>query len=91
MKNKKLNLNELKVKSFVTDLGAEKANTAKGGAPTDICQSDGGCMISIGCPTGDGCQEQTAQNDMTCGAGCFPTDASCGIPCGPAGNNSDYC
>lgn len=31
MKNKKLNLNELKVKSFVTDFENEKKNTVKGG------------------------------------------------------------
>lgn len=34
MKNKKLNLNELKVKSFVTDLEKSSANTAKGGLET---------------------------------------------------------
>lgn len=32
MKNKKLNLNELKIKSFVTDLDNGKENTVKGGA-----------------------------------------------------------
>ncbi|MEO1052531.1 MAG: pinensin family lanthipeptide [Bacteroidota bacterium] len=31
MKKKKLSLNTLKVKSFVTDLEADQANTAKGG------------------------------------------------------------
>lgn len=35
MKNKKLNLNELRVKSFVTELENEKENTVKGGGPTD--------------------------------------------------------
>ncbi|MCF6298135.1 MAG: pinensin family lanthipeptide [Flavobacteriaceae bacterium] len=34
MKNKKLNLNELKVKSFVTDFENEKENTVKGGGGT---------------------------------------------------------
>ncbi|MGB3463839.1 MAG: pinensin family lanthipeptide [Cyclobacteriaceae bacterium] len=33
MKSKKLNLNELKVKSFVTEFDGEKQNTAKGGLP----------------------------------------------------------
>lgn len=40
MKNKKLNLSELKVKSFVTDLENEKGNTIKGGSMignTDCC------------------------------------------------------
>jgi len=34
MKNKKLNLNELKAKSFVTDLEDGKENTVKGGGTT---------------------------------------------------------
>jgi len=37
MKNKKMNLGELKVKSFVTELGDNKPNTAKGGASGDRC------------------------------------------------------
>jgi hypothetical protein len=35
MKNKKLNLNELKVKSFVTDMEKEKSETVKGGTFLD--------------------------------------------------------
>jgi len=90
MKNKKLNLSELKVKSFVTDFKNGEDNTVKGGLR--VLRSAGGCEISVGCPdTNEDCQEQTAQNDMTCGLGCFPTDASCGIPCGGADVPTSYC
>lgn len=50
MKNKKLNLNELKVKSFVTDLENGKENTVKGGAIT----VEVGCTMFPIC-TWDGC------------------------------------
>ncbi|MEO1055005.1 MAG: pinensin family lanthipeptide [Bacteroidota bacterium] len=36
-KNKKLSLESLKVKSFVTDMSAEHKNTAKGGQYTVYC------------------------------------------------------
>ena len=61
-----MNLNSLKVKSFVTDLGSDNANTVKGGTsltntqPTGVC---GGCDI--------------ATND--CG-GTGPTTAGPGTP-----------
>lgn len=35
MKNSKLNLNVIRVKSFVTDLKSEKSQTIKGGATFD--------------------------------------------------------
>lgn len=41
MKNKKLNISELKVKSFVTDLEKEKANTANGGGYTTADSGSG--------------------------------------------------
>ncbi len=39
MKNDKIKLNDLKVKSFVTDMAETNSNTVKGGMPTpsDIC------------------------------------------------------
>jgi|GEM_PF-5074818 len=41
MKNKKLNLNQLRVKSFVTDLENGKQNTVKGGLLSIIwCKTD---------------------------------------------------
>jgi len=46
MKNKKLNLNELKVKSFVTDLENEKEKTVKGGGPFDTPVHS----FPLGCP-----------------------------------------
>jgi len=39
MKNTKLNLNALKVKSFVTSLGNDKELTVKGGARSDRYES----------------------------------------------------
>lgn len=64
MKQKKLSLNNLKVKSFVTRIDDSNVNTVKGGAPTDHCQSDGGCGMTNNCATIDGwgdCQWHTAQ------------------------------
>jgi hypothetical protein len=66
MKSKKLNLSELKVKSFVTDIEKETSHTAKGGATaacsdiicntTDnsviICISDA-CATLANCITED--------------------------------------
>lgn len=44
MKNKKIKLSELKVKSFVTEFGADKKNTAKGGlVPPYIPYTIGTC------------------------------------------------
>lgn len=45
MKNKKLNLSDLKVKSFVTDLETEKENTVKGGGGNTI---DRKCYNTVG-------------------------------------------
>lgn len=45
MKNKKINLEDLKVKSFITDLKGENLHTAKGGG-------GGGPLHSLACPTG---------------------------------------
>ena len=66
MKNKKLKLNELKVKSFLTDFEREKANTAKGGYPASFfCGPSGepscyhpvdawGCNAAFGSKVGGG-------------------------------------
>lgn len=60
MKNKKLNLEDLKVKSFVTNVGDEKTETIKGGSFLDcqtdmlICGPGGtqfGCSGQLGCGT----------------------------------------
>jgi len=56
MKNKKLNLNELKVKSFVTDLEAGKENTVRGGGGSNECSPGApstGCnsLLLTGCIT----------------------------------------
>lgn len=37
MKNKKLNLNALKVKSFVTNIKDDNVNTIKGGSGINTC------------------------------------------------------
>lgn len=52
MKNGKLNLNELKVKSFVTNLESEKENTVKGGGlkPFTIVVN---CTMPVICPTAE--------------------------------------
>lgn len=74
MKTKKLNLDSLKVQSFVTNIDGEKAQTAKGGAPTDHCQSDGGCGMTTNCETLNGwgeCQEHTAQAHNCSDAACY--------------------
>ncbi|MGB3467556.1 MAG: pinensin family lanthipeptide [Cyclobacteriaceae bacterium] len=74
MKTKKLNLNKLKVQSFVTAMDEATAKTAKGGAPTDHCQSDGGCGMTTNCETIDNwgdCQFHTAQAHMCSDAGCY--------------------
>jgi hypothetical protein len=44
MKNKKLNLRELKVKSFVTYIDEDKSMTAKGGALTITACGDTMCF-----------------------------------------------
>lgn len=41
MKNKKLNLNELRVKSFVTSFQSDQENTIKGGGPSNLCSPGG--------------------------------------------------
>ena len=58
MKKSKLNLNDLKVESFVTDLNANEVNTVKGGNPgTDgstACGSD-----PLHCATNNTCNPET--------------------------------
>ena len=54
MKNKKLNLNALKVKSFVTEFENEKENTVKGGNGSIICTDVQGRSICCLHPTGVG-------------------------------------
>ncbi len=89
MKNKKLNLNELKVKSFVTDFDSADSNTIKGGGFSDNCQSDGGCMLSFNCETINGfgdCNFHTAHN---CSVDvCYSNYCNSGECGGPA---SDRC
>jgi len=53
MKNKKMNLSELKVKSFVTDLEKEKENTVKGGRNSEGYHESNGpfsecCTAGVG-------------------------------------------
>jgi hypothetical protein len=43
-KKKKLNLNDLKVKSFVTSLDTDTKNQAKGGMTGSMCETD--CAIT---------------------------------------------
>ena len=59
MKNKKLNLEDLKIQSFVTSLNQEDANTVKGGVPTAaeacnntaLCSDHQLCSVVDACPT----------------------------------------
>ena len=56
MKKSKLNLNDLKVESFVTDINAEKSETVKGGLPIPVgtifdsqcCSDDDHCFSMNG-------------------------------------------
>ena len=64
MKKQKLNLGDLKVRSFVTDIAKASVKTVKGGGATDNCQSHGGCGMTNNCVTMNGygdCQYHTAQ------------------------------
>lgn len=64
MKKQKLKLGEVKVKSFVTDMAKDKVQTVKGGGPSDLCISDGGCNWTENCLTFNGygqCNFHTAQ------------------------------
>ena len=56
MKKQKLNLNELKVSSFVTGIDESKKNTAKGGGSaiyTECCfyADTNGCTMYLRCAT----------------------------------------
>ena len=51
MKSKKLNLSELKVKSFVTDLESEKENTVKGGRIFTEINGCAGQSENFECPS----------------------------------------
>ena len=64
MKNKKLNLDELKVKSFVTDFENGKENTVKGGGGTRTGEpvTGGTAVITDYTCCGQGCSY----------AGCYP-------------------
>ncbi len=70
MKNKKLNLNELRVKSFVTEFDADKAKTVNGGLfswfwcrddPDPSANGHPSCDPNVYCGSAvsgdDGCQE----------------------------------
>ena len=82
MSKKKLNLEELKVQSFITSLEGKKAHTIRGGEgdldPTnegegsDCCGPGTGLGCTNGCPpppNSDGCPPQTN--------GCPPTNNNC--------------
>lgn len=77
MKNKKLKLNELKVKSFVTENSNENFETIKGGGDSryDACVS-----APVGCEvyTIGGCFDTTILQSKICSAndGC-PTGGGC--------------
>jgi len=65
MKNKKMNLSELKVKSFVTDLKKGKENTVKGGGIESAVASRDYQVISVCGPAcdvetwfGNGCDDK---------------------------------
>ena len=89
-KKKKLMLGELKVKSFVTQLGAEAVNV-KGGTYS-ICKTCGSecyatCEYSCGCLT-DGCtttETDTCDTCNTCGTclTCEPCNFTIERTCGP--------
>lgn len=51
MKNEKLNLNELKIKSFVTNVEAPKVDTVKGGLKPATIEFM--CTIPPVCPTAE--------------------------------------
>ncbi len=74
MKNKKLNLKSIEVKSFVTDLSRETVNTVKGGATL-------GCSVAHTCNcTGDGPWETAHCSDQICPV-TFGTGGICdGLP-----------
>ena len=58
MKIKKLNLDDLKVQSFVTSLKNESQHIIKGGASVDLnCVHSqiNGCSVYDGCLSGRGC------------------------------------
>jgi hypothetical protein len=64
MKNKKLNLDNLEVQSFVTSLRDESQHTIKGGASLDLncidsqinhCSYYDGCLSGRGCTVGNLC------------------------------------
>jgi len=82
MKNKKLKLKDLAVKSFVTNMSSETEETVKAGigtAPTYVHNSIAlGCGTSPGiCVPGEtiitGCTACDTQNDP----GCFPSVIFC--------------
>ncbi|MGB3182188.1 MAG: pinensin family lanthipeptide [Cyclobacteriaceae bacterium] len=50
---KRMKLNELKLKSFVTRMDVNISKTAKGGAETDL--QDTNCSAVDKCPSGRGC------------------------------------
>ncbi|MEL6556917.1 MAG: pinensin family lanthipeptide [Bacteroidota bacterium] len=66
MKKIKLNLNALKVNSFITDLNKENADTVKGGTRITCLQTIG---CSIGCSADAGC-DPTISPGLYCSAGC---------------------
>lgn len=81
MKKEKLKLNDLKVKSFTTDLGEKTAHTIQGGLisnePLANCGGTGQAQLTgTGCPGGTG----TICSGPTFGdAACMRTFQSCWV------------
>jgi hypothetical protein len=82
--SRKLNLDDLKVQSFVTTLSAAEASKAVGGSGTHY--EGGGCSNQSDCCEGSyyPCTTSTGDCGSAYGAtipecgGCAPTDANCG-------------
>ncbi len=98
MKNKKLNLSELKVKSFVTDLERKSDLTIRGGFDwIDVTYAGQGCATQL-----TGCGEGTTGGDYSnncdysspgiCQEPTRAGEATCdGWGTGPAEHPSFYC
>ncbi len=72
-KNLKLNLENLKIKSFVTSLGEKKQGEIRGGATASNCEE---CSYYSECDT---CSPSMCGETCSCNITCwvFPTDDSC--------------
>ncbi|MEL6556918.1 MAG: pinensin family lanthipeptide [Bacteroidota bacterium] len=79
MKKIKLNLNALKVKSFVTNLDAQTVNTIKG-RRGELILNSADCSVIDGCPT-------TGPGGSICPE---PSEFGCTTP-QPTNNNASIC